>query len=82
MTDLVKFEEDIKELTEWWNSKQGITCEKAIGYHDIQAKMEILHKYSQLMNDGVWAVHHCSACEGHHGGARNLHAMIWRSTYN
>lgn len=82
MTDLVKFEEDIKELTEWWVSKQGTTCEKAIGYDDIQAKMEILHKYSQMMTDGVWAVHHCSACEGHHGGTRNLHAMIWRNTYN
>lgn len=80
--DLIKFEETVKELTEWWVSKQGTTCELAMSYDDMQAKMEILHEYSQLMDDGVWAVLHCSACQEHHGGTRNLHAMIWRNTYN
>lgn len=79
--DLVEFEARVKEDTEWWNSKQGTTCEMAIGYNDIQAKMEILAKYTELMDDGAWAVHHCSTCEGHHKGERNLHAMIWRTTY-
>ena len=79
--DLTEFEETVKELTEWWVSKQGTTCEMAISYDDMQAKMEILAKYSQMMDDGVWAVHHCSACQEHHGGTRNLHAMIWRNTY-
>lgn len=79
--DLAEFEETVKELTEWWVSKQGTTCELAMSYDDMQAKMEILHKYSGLMDDGVWAVHHCDACQVHHDGKRNLHAMIWRNTY-
>lgn len=82
MTELEKFEDTVKELTEWWMSKQGTTCELAMSYALIQEKMEILHKYSQMMDDGVWAVHHCDACKGHHEGRRNLHAMIWRNTYN
>lgn len=81
LSDLAEFEERVKSDTEWWMSKQGTTCEMAISYDDIQAKMEILHKYSGLMDDGVWAVHHCNACQVHHDGKRNLHAMIWRSTY-
>jgi len=79
--DLAEFEARIKEDTEWWISKQGTTCELAMSYDDIQAKMEILEKYSQMMDDGVWTVRHCDTCKGHHHGTRNLHAMIWRSTY-
>lgn len=82
MTDLEKFEATVKELTEWWMSKQGTTCELSMSYTLMQEKMEILDKYSKMMDDGAWAVHHCDACKGHHEGRRNLHAMIWRSTYN
>lgn len=80
--DLTEFETRVKEDTEWWMSKQGTTCEFSMSYDDIQAKMEILEKYSQMMDDGVWTVRHCDVCKGHHDGKRNLHAMIWRSTYN
>lgn len=79
--DLIEFEELVKSHNHWWNSKQGTTCEMAIGYDDIQAKMEILGKYSERLDDGVWTVHHCDTCKGHTNGTRTLHAMIWQSSY-
>lgn len=77
--DLREFEATIKSLTDWWNSKQGTTCELSTGYANIQDKMEILAKYSETLDGGCWAAHHCETCKGHHSGKANLHIMIWPS---
>lgn len=77
--ELALFENNIRSNTDWWNSKQGTTCETATSYHLIQDKMEILAKYSATLDRGCWAVHHCSACKEHHNGERNLHVMIWKN---
>lgn len=79
--DLKLFEDAVKSNTDWWNSKQGTTCELSMGYSNIQAKMEMLSKYSDTLDGGAWAVHHCNTCKGHHNGKANLHAMIWPTRY-
>ena len=76
---LAEFEASIKSLSDWWNSKQGTTCELATSYHLIQDKMEIMARYSKDLDRGCWAAHHCEACKGHHDGTRNLHVMIWKN---
>jgi hypothetical protein len=78
---LKEFEDAVKSNTDWWNSKQGTTCELSMGYDNIQGKMEILAKYSETLNDGNWAVHHCDTCKEHSSGEANLHAMIWPTKY-
>lgn len=75
--ELALFEDNIRSNSAWWNSKQGTTCECSTSYHLIQDKMEIMAKYSQDLDRGCWAAHHCSACKEHHDGKRNLHVMIW-----
>lgn len=80
--NIEEFEAAVKSDSEWWNSKQGTTCEMSMSYENIQEKMEILAKYSDTLDDGVWLVRHCDTCKGHHNGERNLHAMIWRNTYS
>lgn len=77
--ELALFEDTVRSNTDWWNSRQGTTCEFSTGYELIKDKMEILARYSKMLDSGHWSVHHCSACERHHEGKRNLHVMIWRN---
>jgi len=72
-----EFESVVRELTDWWNSGQGTTCEFSTNYDNIEEKFEILKLYSSLLKSGVWAVHKCSCCEGYNAEAP-LHVMIWK----
>ena len=73
-----EFEDLVSELSDWWNSGQGTTCEFSSDYTDINTKMEILARYSEGLRDGNWCVHHRNTCRCHNEN-KPLHVMIWRT---
>lgn len=78
--DLEAFRASIQKDVDWWNSKQGTTCEFSLGFDaDLPAKMEILDEFNKHIHGGIWLMHHCNTCKGHSDGARPLHVMIWKT---
>lgn len=68
------FKNTVKELTDWWDSGQGTTCEFSTSLDNIEEKMLYLSKINP--SKGRWLVQFCDTCH-HYDVSKPLHVMIW-----